>query len=198
MQKADPTIADARKVIEGLLAIRDDSQGVAGYHRNGDIADWGEFDEINAAEAFLEASATPDLAANRDDLRAILFRMADHLKSFIDHHPSDRTSETEALLYLVAQERNAMTAPPREKRPYTIAKAPKLKRDYKGKRVRIRYPFANWRIAVPAGARGIITDQTTGQRQTTITFDPCPTCGVAAVISGLYANSSYDFIEETP
>ena len=34
--------------LEGVLAIVSDSTGVAGYHLNGDIADWGEFDEINA------------------------------------------------------------------------------------------------------------------------------------------------------
>ena len=35
-------------VLEGVLAVVGDSAGVAGYHLNGDIADWGEFDEINA------------------------------------------------------------------------------------------------------------------------------------------------------
>ena len=34
--------------LEGVLAIVSDSTGVAGYHLNGDIADWDEFDEINA------------------------------------------------------------------------------------------------------------------------------------------------------
>ena len=34
--------------LEGVLAVVGDSTGVAGYHLNGDIADWNEFDEINA------------------------------------------------------------------------------------------------------------------------------------------------------
>ena len=34
--------------LEGVLAVVGDSTGVAGYHLNGNIADWGEFDEINA------------------------------------------------------------------------------------------------------------------------------------------------------
>ena len=38
-------------VLEGVLAVVSDSAGVAGYHLNGDIADWGEFDEINAVYA---------------------------------------------------------------------------------------------------------------------------------------------------
>lgn len=39
--------------LEGVLAIVGDSGGVAGYHLNGDIADWGEFDEINAVYAVI-------------------------------------------------------------------------------------------------------------------------------------------------
>ena len=34
--------------LEGVLAVVGDSTGVAGYHLNGNIADWDEFDEINA------------------------------------------------------------------------------------------------------------------------------------------------------
>ena len=35
--------------LEGLLDIVGDSDGVSGYHLNGDIAEWGEFEELNAA-----------------------------------------------------------------------------------------------------------------------------------------------------
>lgn len=35
--------------LEGLVGIVDDSNGVSGYHLNGDIADWGEFEEIEMA-----------------------------------------------------------------------------------------------------------------------------------------------------
>ena len=34
----------------GVLDIMNDSKGVAGYHLNGDIAKWDEFDEIKQAE----------------------------------------------------------------------------------------------------------------------------------------------------
>ena len=34
----------------GVLNIMNDSEGVAGYHLNGDIAKWDEFEEIKQAE----------------------------------------------------------------------------------------------------------------------------------------------------
>lgn len=40
---------ELRATLKGLLAIVEDSQGVSGYHRNGDIAEWDEFPEIEAA-----------------------------------------------------------------------------------------------------------------------------------------------------
>ena len=35
--------------LEGLLDIVGESDGVSGYHLNGDIAEWDEFEELNAA-----------------------------------------------------------------------------------------------------------------------------------------------------
>lgn len=32
-----------------MVDIASDSQGVAGYHLNGDVADWDEFEELQAA-----------------------------------------------------------------------------------------------------------------------------------------------------
>lgn len=32
-----------------VLAITEDSRGVAGYHQNGNMAEWGEFEEVGAA-----------------------------------------------------------------------------------------------------------------------------------------------------
>ncbi|AKU43500.1 hypothetical protein CPT_Sansa96 [Caulobacter phage Sansa] len=43
------------EAVEGFVAITSDSQGVAGYHKNGDVADWGEFDELNVAHKALDA-----------------------------------------------------------------------------------------------------------------------------------------------
>lgn len=42
--------------LEGLLAITRDSQGVAGYHLNGVIAKWDEFEEVSAADAALKSA----------------------------------------------------------------------------------------------------------------------------------------------
>ena len=43
---AAPELLEALK---GMLAIVSDSRGVAGYHLNGNTAEWGEFDEVDAA-----------------------------------------------------------------------------------------------------------------------------------------------------
>lgn len=39
--------------LENILAITNDSRGVAGYHLNGDIAEWDSFQEIAEAEAVI-------------------------------------------------------------------------------------------------------------------------------------------------
>ena len=44
---------DLLAALETLMGIVSDSHGVSGYHRNGDIAEWDEFDEINVAIAAL-------------------------------------------------------------------------------------------------------------------------------------------------
>ena len=36
-------------VLHGMIDIANDSQGVAGYHLNSEVADWGEFEEWQAA-----------------------------------------------------------------------------------------------------------------------------------------------------
>ncbi|MBB3010684.1 hypothetical protein [Cupriavidus alkaliphilus] len=50
---AEKRARDAAQVLlsalTGMLAIVDDSEGVAGYHRNGEVAAWGEFEEVSAA-----------------------------------------------------------------------------------------------------------------------------------------------------
>lgn len=48
-----------REALAGILAIVDDSAGVAGYHLSGNIAEWGEFPEIQAARAALAEPAAP-------------------------------------------------------------------------------------------------------------------------------------------
>ena len=35
--------------LQGMIDIASDSQGVAGYHLNGEVAEWDEFEELQAA-----------------------------------------------------------------------------------------------------------------------------------------------------
>lgn len=48
-----PDVAKLVEALEGLLAITDESLGVSGYHLNGDMAKWCEFDEVDMAEEAL-------------------------------------------------------------------------------------------------------------------------------------------------
>lgn len=48
---------DLLEALVGMLSIINDSNGVSGYHLNGDIAVWGEFPEVDAASAAI-AKAT--------------------------------------------------------------------------------------------------------------------------------------------
>lgn len=54
----DNTIVDKTeellKALKGVLNIVNDSQGVSGYHQNGRVAQWDEFDEIIEAEALIK------------------------------------------------------------------------------------------------------------------------------------------------
>lgn len=45
----------ARDALNGVNNIVRDSRGVAGYHMNGDTAEWDDFDEVDAAEQALAA-----------------------------------------------------------------------------------------------------------------------------------------------
>lgn len=49
-----------REALSGLLDIVGDSQGVAGYHLNGAIAEWIYFDEVGQAEQLLSKLETKD------------------------------------------------------------------------------------------------------------------------------------------
>lgn len=43
-----------RKALEGMLEIVSESEGVAGYHLNGDVAAWNEFDALNLVREALK------------------------------------------------------------------------------------------------------------------------------------------------
>ncbi|MEH6566205.1 MAG: hypothetical protein V7756_12825 [Halopseudomonas sp.] len=46
-------IAELESALNGVLEIVSKSTGVAGYHLNGDVALWDEFDDVSAADAAL-------------------------------------------------------------------------------------------------------------------------------------------------
>lgn len=50
-------IAALEGALTGLLQITKESNGVVGYHLNGDVASWGEFEEVSNAEALLDRQA---------------------------------------------------------------------------------------------------------------------------------------------
>ncbi len=63
-------IAELERALDDLLAIRNDSQGVAGYHLNGDVAGWDEFQEVSAAESALSAAPAAQPATRADGMPA--------------------------------------------------------------------------------------------------------------------------------
>jgi uncharacterized small protein (DUF1192 family) len=48
-----------REALQGMLNIVNDSRGVAGYHMNGEIAEWDEFEEVDNACAAISHPAQP-------------------------------------------------------------------------------------------------------------------------------------------
>ena len=48
-----PEIAKLVEALEGLLAIVQESTGVTGWHLNGDVAGWDEFEDVEIAEEAL-------------------------------------------------------------------------------------------------------------------------------------------------
>ena len=50
--------AQLAAALDGVLAITQDSTGVAGYHLNGNVAEWDEFEEIFAVRTALTAYRT--------------------------------------------------------------------------------------------------------------------------------------------
>lgn len=41
-------------VVEWLAAIQTESNGITGFHLNGDVADWDEFEDATQARAIIE------------------------------------------------------------------------------------------------------------------------------------------------
>lgn len=54
MKKDTPELYEIISVLEGFLYIVQDSDGVGGYHLNGNLAYWDEFEEVAQAQELLE------------------------------------------------------------------------------------------------------------------------------------------------
>lgn len=61
-----------REALRGFLAIVRDSSGVAGYHMNGDIAEWDSFPEVAAAEEAIAAQPATVQDAHEKAIAALL------------------------------------------------------------------------------------------------------------------------------
>lgn len=58
VQNQAERIRQLEAALNGLVSIAHDSKGVAGYHLNGDIAEWESFPEYHAALAAIAAEET--------------------------------------------------------------------------------------------------------------------------------------------
>ena len=54
LSTAQESLRKADIIIKGFIAIVNDSRGVDGYHLNGNIAEWGEFEEPALAEEYIQ------------------------------------------------------------------------------------------------------------------------------------------------
>ena len=71
---------------------------------------------------------------------------------------------------------------------------PKLKRDYRGKRVRTTKDVLNAFLKISAGSLATITEQS--PKGSYLAFDPCDCCGISARTSNVPANF-IEFVIET-
>lgn len=54
LAKAKARLAEYEGAVGGLLSIIDESEGIQGWHRNGDTADWSEFEDVARLRALQE------------------------------------------------------------------------------------------------------------------------------------------------
>lgn len=73
-----------------------------------------------------------------------------------------------------------------------ITKPPKLKRDYKGRTVRLLRAVSNGYFTLPAGVIATIIGQ--GPKGSTLACETCSCCGIKARISGIHPED-IEFIE---
>ncbi len=91
---------EVRINIKAMLDIVSDSQGVSGYHQNGDIAEWDEFPEV----AILKANAEGFDAGTAINNEVVALAKLAHEKlierePFADQHTSDHVYDAISSLY---------------------------------------------------------------------------------------------------
>ena len=104
--------------------------------------------------------------AQGTELRAIL----DELKSL-------------ALTGTVPSDHRILPIQPGDKPIYGVIPHPKLKRDYKGQRVRTTTEMTNAWGTIPAGSLALIAEQT--PKGSTLVIDACSCCGLKARMSAI-------------
>lgn len=80
-----PSDEGLREAVEWLLSLVRESEGVSGYHKNGDLAPWSEFDcELNSAGDALSRYLSRPPCHNSD---ALVAELRDRIKkkSYSDH-----------------------------------------------------------------------------------------------------------------
>jgi hypothetical protein len=82
-------IKRALEALEGFIAITNDSQGVNGYHLNGDIAEWNEFDEVDKATEAIAALRTAIEQAEKQEPVAWMVYTLDGKSVCVTDNPQD-------------------------------------------------------------------------------------------------------------
>jgi hypothetical protein len=60
MADLERRLRHAERLLEGIMQLMDGSQGLDGWHRNGDIATWDEFEDRQMIEQYLAAAKEAD------------------------------------------------------------------------------------------------------------------------------------------
>lgn len=97
----ESVLRQALEALEGINSICSDSRGVAGYHLNGDIAEWGEFDEMNQMDISITALRTALDAAEKveEQLTAVTeaYEVANDGKNYANELLAKQSAEIENL-----------------------------------------------------------------------------------------------------
>lgn len=76
---------------------------------------------------------------------------------------------------------------------YVVVKAPRLKRDYVGKTVRLTRGVRTQQVTIPAGTIMKVEHYTSGRRAAHLKAPTCSCCGVSPIVSGM--RDGFEFVE---